>query len=204
MVKDLGVFKIMDNLNRETTKWILNTWDRFHPEWFVTILWNDSPTDPILAGSHTRHLRNKILCETTGIKKCGKLPRFPHRLGMTAFQERTINTKGQTTFHTHLHLYNTRSGSAVLADPQDLLWDNPSQLHFVLRYKLGTKVQKLLKSTTKGNEGVVVERWNEEHHQTYNMKEMTRQKHRRFARACRYAQDPDLLLDVMNSDLLTP
>ena len=196
----------MDKLNRAYTKWILNTWDQYNPEWFVTILWNDMPTDQITTASHTRHLRNKILCETTGIKKCGKLPEFPQRLGMTVFQERTMNPKGKVTFHTHMHLYNTSSGSAIFSDHQPR-WDNASQLHFLLRYKLGTKIQKLLKSTTSGNEGVVVKRWVKENHEQYNMKEIDRQQkllRTRYAEACKYAQDKDLLLDVMNSDLLTP
>ena len=73
------------------------------------------------------------------------------------------------------------------------------QLHFLIRYKLGTKIQKLLKSTTHGNEGVVVKRWNKENHRYYNMKEMERQKKKVLTR---YTQDNDLLLDVLNSDLL--
>lgn len=206
MVKDLRLLKIMNKLNRAYVKWILNTWDEYNPEWFVTVLWNDMPTDQITAASHTRHLRNKILCETTGIKKCGKLPEFPHRLGMTVFQERTMNPKGKVTFHTHMHLYNTSSGSAIFSDPQPR-WDNPSQLHFLLRYNLGSKIQKLLKSTTSGNEGVVVKKWVKEHHEAYNFKEVARQQKlpiRNYAEACKYAQDKDILLDVMNSDLLTP
>ena len=206
MVKDLRLLKIMDKLNRAYVKWILNTWDQYNPEWFVTILWNDLPTDAITAASHTRHLRNKLLCETTGIKRCGNLPDFPDHLGMTVFHERTMTPKGKVTFHTHMHLYNTSSGSAIFSDPQPR-WDNTSQLHFLLRYKLGTKIQKLLKSTTSGNEGVVVKRWVKENHEQYNMKEISRQQklHRTmYAKACKLAQDKDLLLDVMNSDLLTP
>ena len=206
MVKDLRLLKIMDKLNREYIKWILNTWDQYNPEWFVTILWNDNPTDPIKTGSHMQKLRNMLLCETTGIKKCGNLPEFPHRLGMTVFHERTMNPEGKVTFHTHMHLYNTSSGSAIFSDPQPR-WDNTSQLHFLLRYKIGTKIQKLLKSTTSGNEGVVVKRWVKENHEQYNMKEIARQQklHRTmYAKACKLAQDKDLFIDVMNSDLLTP
>ena len=131
---------------------------------------------------------------------------FQHHLGMTVFQERTMNPKGKVTFHTHMHLYNTSSGSAIFSDPQPR-WDNPSQLHFLLRYKLGTRIQKLLKSTTSGNEGVVVKRWVKEHHEQYNMKEIARQEklyRTRYAKASQYAQDKDLFIDPMNSDLLTP
>ena len=166
----------MSNLNNSTKKWIWNTWDKYPPEWFVTILWNDMPTSSITSTSHTKHLKNKILCEVTGKKRCGDLPDFPHRLGITVFQERTESQKGQVTFHTHLHLYNSSSGSAIITDPQDGYWQNSEQLHFLIRYKLGTKIQKLLKSTTHGNEGVVVKRWNKENHRYYNMKEMERQK----------------------------
>jgi len=183
----------------QTKKWIWKTWDKYPPEWFVTILWNDLPTSPITSTSHTKHLRNKILCEVTGKKRCDDIPEFPDRLGITAFQERTEMQNGQVTFHTHLHLYNSSSGSAIITDPQDGLWQNSEQLHFLIRYKLGTKIQKLLKTTTPGNEGVVVKRWNKDHHRDYNMKEMGRQKKKVLTR---YTQDNDLLLDVMNSDLL--
>ena len=189
----------MSNLNNSTKKWIWNTWNKYPPEWFVTILWNDMPTSSITSTSHTKHLKNKILCEVTGKKRCEDLPDFPDRLGITAFQERTESQKGQVTFHTHLHLYNSSSGSSVITDPQDGLWQNSQQLHFLIRHKLGTKIQKLLKSTTPGNEGVVVKRWNEENHRYYNLKEMERQKKKVLTR---YTQDNDLLLDVMNSDLL--
>ena len=178
----------MKNLNITTKKWIWNTWEQYKPEWFVTILWNDLPTSPITSSSHTRHLRNKILCEVSGVKRCGDLPDFPNRLGITAFQERTAMQDGQVTFHTHLHLYNCQSQ-----------WNSAEQVHFLIRYKIGNKVAKLLKTNSKGNEGVVVRRWDEEHHRYYNLKEMERQKKIVLTR---YTQDNDLLLDFENSDLL--
>jgi len=195
----------MDNLNKALTKWILETWDKYPPEFFATILWNDMPTDVITAQSHTRHLRNLLLREATGVKRCGDIPPFPHRLGITAFQERIMTDKGKVTFHTHFHLYNnSRTGSAIITDPKQVIWDSPSELEYVLQYKIGQKIQKLLKSTTPGNKGVVVKRWNKTHHQTYNFKEIKRQACNRYKVAARYAQDKDLLLDVLNSDLLSP
>ena len=182
-----------------TKKWIWNTWEKYPPEWFVTILWNDLPTSPITSESHTRILRNMLLCETSGIKRCGDLPEFPDRLGITAFQERTEIQTGKVTYHTHLHLYNSLSGSAIISDPHEGRWQHKNQVHFLIRHKLGKKIQKMLKSTTKGNEGVVVKPWNKEHHMYYNLKEMERQKKKVFTR---YTQDKDLLLDIENSDLL--
>ena len=178
----------MNNLNITTKKWIWDTWEQYTPEWFVTILWNDLPTSPITSSSHTRHFRNKILCEMTGVKRCGDLPDFPNRLGITAFQERTESQKGQVTFHTHLHLYNC-----------NLQLHSSEHVHFLIRYKIGNRIAKLLKSSTKGNEGVVVKKWEEEHHRYYNLKEMERQKKKVLTR---YTQDNDLLLDFENSDLL--
>ena len=178
----------MKNLNITTKKWIWNTWEQYKPEWFVTILWNDLPTSPITSSSHTRHLRHKILCEVSGVKRCGDLPDFPNRLGITAFQERTEMQKGQVTFHTHLHLYNCQSKL-----------NSEDQVHFLIRYKVGNRIEKLLKSNRKANEGVVVRKWDEEHHRYYNLKEMERQKKKVLTR---YTQDNDLLLDFENSDLL--
>jgi len=189
----------MRNLNTTTKKWIWNTWDAYPPEWFVTILWNDMPTSPITSSSHFSKLKNLLLCNVTGAKKSGDIPDFPNRLGITTFQERTALQNGQITYHTHCHLYNSSSGSAIISDPPIGLWDNSAQLHFLIRYKLGTKIQKLLKSTKKGNEGVVVKEWQEDHHKYYNLKEMERQKKIVLTR---YTQDKDLLLDVENSDLI--
>ena len=189
----------MNKLNSTTQKWIWNTWRQYPPEWFVTILWNDMPTSPITSTSHTSKLRNIFLCEATSKKKSGHLADFPDRLGITSFQERTISETGKINYHTHWHIYNTASGSAIITDPQDGLWQNSTQLHFLLRYKVGTKIQKLLKTTTKGNEGIVVKRWQEEFHLDYNMKEWKKKRYEFFHQ---YSQDKDLLIDPENSDLL--
>ena len=68
------------------------------------------------------------------------------------------------------------------------------------RSKVGKKVQKLLKTTTYGNQGVTVKRWDPERHMTYNFKEMNRQRHLKLIQ---FVQDGDLLLDVERSDLLS-
>jgi len=90
------------------------------------------------------------------------------------------------------------AGSEMIADPEPL-WNSPEQLHHHIRYELGQSIDKMLKTSTLGNEGVVVKRWKEEHHRYYNLKEMERQKRMVLTR---YVQDHDLLLDVENSDLL--
>ena len=157
------------------------------------------PTSSITSSSHTRHLRNRILTQVTGANRCNQIPDFPNRLGITAFQERSVNQHGNVTYHTHLHLYNCfHLGAAINADPKPL-WKTAHDLHFLIRYKVGSKIEKLLKSSAKGNEGVVVRKWEEEHHRYYNLKEMDRQ---RRVVLTRYTQDGDLLLDYANSDLL--
>ena len=178
----------MKNLTTETKRWIWNTWVQYQPDWFVTVLWNDLPTSPIVSSSHTRHLRNKILTKFTGRSRCAEIPDFPDRLGITAFQERTVMQGGKVTFHTHLHLFNCMDR-----------WQSPSGLHCFLRFQVGQSIQKLLKSDSEGNEGIVVKSWSEENHRYYNLKEMERQKKIVLTR---YKQDNDLLLDIENSDLL--
>ena len=95
---------------------------------------------------------------------------------------------GKVTFHTHLHLFNCMDR-----------WQSPSRLHCFLRFQVGQSIQKLLKSDSEGNEGIVVKSWSEENHRYYNLKEMERQKKIALTR---YTQDNDLLLDIENSDLL--
>ena len=178
----------IQKLHGATKDWIRNTWKQYPPEWFITLLWNDLPTDPVVASSHTRHFRNVLLCDLLKCRNCSSVPDFPDRLGITAFQERT-ETQGKITFHTHLHLSNTNGH-----------WSSEEELHCYLRYVIGKKVQKLLKTDTPGNKGVVVLPWVEEQHMTYNFKEMNR-KHQ--VQLTRYIQDGDLLLDVERSDLLS-
>jgi hypothetical protein len=84
-------------------------------------------------------------------------------------------------FHTHLHL-------GELPSPLNHQW----YLQFLLTQKVAPRVQKLLKTTTKNNEGVVVKPWNREHHGFYNIKDYYKYKHH---------QDSDLVLDYRNSDL---
>jgi hypothetical protein len=180
--------KRIKRLNTNTREWVWNTWKQFPPEWFVTLLWNDLPTSPVTSSSHSRHFINVLLCNLYGCNKCSSVPEFPHRLGITAFQERT-ETQGKVTFHTHLHLSNTNGH-----------WDSREELGFYLRSTVGKKVQKLLKTTTYGNQGVTVKRWSPERHMTYNFKEMNRQRHLKLIQ---FVQDGDLLLDVERSDLLS-
>ena len=181
----------MQSLNLEKERWVFNTWRSYPPDWFVTILWNDMPSDPITTSSHTRHLRNVLLCQSSGVRKCSSVPELPHRLGMTTYQERTLTKKGKVVYHTHLHLFNT-----------DGKWLSPFDLHFFIRYQIGKRVVKLLKTDTEENKGVVVKKWSSDYHQTYNLKENQRQLKKAYSLNPRYAQDADLTLDYKNSDFI--
>jgi len=94
-----------------------------------------------------------------------------------------VITRGRqiTAFHTHLHL-------GPLPDHQNHLW----YLDTLIHQKVAPRVQKLLKTTTEGNRGVVIKPWVWDHHAFYNLKDYYR--YQRF-------QDPDLVLDYRNSDL---
>ena len=100
----------MNNYTQELKHWIFYNWKIHQPKWFITLLWNDLPTDPIQVINHSRHFKNVFLTKLYGVNKCSKLKDFPNRLGMMFFQERKeMYNKGRRliSFHTHLHLYNT-------------------------------------------------------------------------------------------------
>ena len=63
----------------------------------------------------------------------------------------------------------------------------------VFAEKVSPRVQKLLKTTSEGNRGVVIKPWNWDHHAFYNLKDYCSYRHH---------QDPDLVLDYENSDLV--
>ena len=76
-------------------KWIFNTWHQYHPEWLTTLLWNDCPTDPVKASSHTRILRRMMLECYSGVKNMSNVPECPDRPGMMIFHERTVSQTGK-------------------------------------------------------------------------------------------------------------
>jgi hypothetical protein len=165
---------------------IQNQWEsNFRPEWFITIHWNDLPTSFSQVEGHTRHLRNVFM---TQLMRCGSprdLPDPPERPSAVFFHERSpviCRDRQILPFHTHLHL-------GKLPSPQN----EYAFLRLMMHHKVAPKVQKLLKTTTKDNEGIVIRRWNREHHGSYNLKDYYKYKHH---------QDSDLVLDYKNSDLL--
>lgn len=177
----------MNNFNEKTKEWVLNTWQRYEPEWFVTLLWSDLPTSPVVSSGHTKHFRNVFLRKSCNVNSCKKIPDLNKRPGITAFQERT-EINGKVVFHTHLHIYNSRGR-----------WQSADDLLSFIRRNVGTHVEKLLKSESLFNKGVTVKNWSEKQHQNYNFKELRRNRHPSLDR---YNQDKDMLLDVESSDLL--
>ena len=164
---------------------IQNQWEsNFRPAWFITIRWNDLPTSYDTVEGHTRHLRNVLL---TQLMRCGSpcdLPDPPERPSAVFFHERSEEIcRGRLIlpFHTHLHL-------GKIPSPQD----DYAFVHLLMHHQVAPRVQKLLKTTTKNNEGVVIKRWNLKHHGSYNLKDYYKYKHH---------QDADLVLDYKNSDL---
>ena len=158
--------------------------NNFRPQWFITLLWNDLPTRSETATSHSRHFRNVFLTSLLN-QPLKKLPEPPFRPHLVFFHERKpVITRGRpiTAFHTHLHL-------GALPDPLNHLW----YLDHLIHQKVSPRVQRLLKTTSEGNRGVVIKPWNWDHHAFYNLKDYYRYKHH---------QDPDLVLDYQNSDLV--
>jgi hypothetical protein len=164
---------------------IQNQWEtNFQPHWFITIHWNDLPTSFETVQGHTRHLRNVLLTQLMGCGSTRDLPDPPGRPSAIFFHERSpviCRNRLILPFHTHLHL-------GELPSPLN----EQCFLKVLLTEKVAPRVEKLLKTTTKGNEGVVIKRWNPEHHGFYNLKDYYRYKHH---------QDADLVVDYQNSDL---
>ena len=170
--------KVLEELIRD--QWETN----FQPHWFITIHWNDLPTAFETVQGHTRHLRNVFLTQLMGCGSPCDLPDPPGRPSAVFFHERSLvicRNRKIFPFHTHLHL-------GKLPSPLKEKWF----LDVLLKGRVAPRVEKLLKTTTKGNEGVVIKRWNPEYHGFYNLKDYYRYKHH---------QDPDLVLDYKNSDL---
>jgi len=169
-----------------TKEWIRYQWEQnFLPHWFITLEWNDLPTQYSQIEGHCRHFRNVFLTSLLN-QRVKDLPDPPDRPSMIFFQERkpVINRGRQiTAYHTHLHL-------GPLPEPLNHLW----YLEALIHQKVSPRVQKLLKTTTEGNRGVVIKPWVWDHHAFYNLKDYYRYKHH---------QDPDLGLDYKNSDLKT-
>ena len=136
-------------LNSRCKKWIFNTWHLYQPEWFITLLWNDCPTDPVKASSHTRILRRMMLECYFGVKNMSKVPEFPERPAMMIFHERTVSQAGKVTFHTHMHLSNT-----------DGRWGSSRDIEEFVRIS-GANVKKLLYTTSEGNKGVESIAWHQ-------------------------------------------
>jgi hypothetical protein len=130
------------------------------------------------------HSRNVFL--TTLLNQpLRKLPEPLLRPQFVFFHKRKpVSIKGRwiTAFHTDLHL-----GAAP--DSLNHLW----YLDHLIRQKVSPRVQKLLKTTTKWNRGVVVKPWVWDHHEFYNLKDYHSYQHH---------QEPDLVLDYQNSDLV--
>jgi len=158
--------------------------NNFPPQWFITLLWNDLPTRSEIATSHSRHFRNVFLTSLLNIP-LKKLPEPPVRPYLVFFHERKpVITRGRQilAFHTHLHM-------GALPDPLNHLW----YLDYLIHQKVSPRVQKLLKTTSEGNRGVVIKPWVWDHHAFYNLKDYYSYRHH---------QDPDLVLDYQNSDLV--
>ena len=166
-------------------EYLRDQWENnFLPHWFITLLWNDLPTHFDTVESHSRTFRNVFLTQLMGCNSPTKIPDPPERPSLIFMQERKpVIRHGRQilAFHTHLHL-------GALPDPLNHLW----YLDHLIHQNVSPRVQRLLKTTTEGNRGVVIKPWVWDHHAFYNLKDYYRYKHH---------QDPDLVIDYQNSDL---
>lgn len=202
-----------NNLERieQLKQWVFSTWRTYPPEWFITLCWNDLPTCPIQVEKYSRRFRNVFLSKLYDLnspRKLKSLP-FPNRVGMVVFNERKDvyngvellyknpksrqehslhqlqhwnSTRRLMCFHTHIHLFN--SGG---------LFPTSFSVEEFIREKCFGSLPTLLKRDQVGNKGVVVLKWIQNRHFTYNFKDLF---------TYRDQQDGDLLMDYKSTDLL--
>ena len=125
--------------------------NNFQPNWFITLLRNDLPTHFDTVEIHSKTFKNIFLTQLFDCRSPTKIPDPANRPSMILMQERkpVIHHGRQIlAFHTHLHL-------GALPDPLNHLW----HLDHLIHQKVSPRVQKLLKTTSDGNWGVVSKPW---------------------------------------------
>ena len=175
----------MNEFQRSTKTIVSDVFKKYPPDWFITLVWNDFPRDPISCVSHSRHFKNVMLSNVYNVGRCEYIPTFPRRLGMMFFHERkkyNVGDKWITVFHTHVHLYN---------DTNKLTSTVGGHNKFP-RQQLYKHVYRLFKSDNEGFRGLDVKTWERDKHSHYNFKDLYNFK---------YEQDGDLVLDYENSDI---
>ena len=175
----------MNKFQIETKELVGRVFLRYPPKWFMTVVWNDFPREPITCVSHSNHLKNVLLYNLYRVSKVENIPDFPHRVGMMFFHERkehVVGGRSVKVFHTHIHLYNDKDSlTSSLGGHSKLRTD-----------KLNRHVQKLFKGDCDGLRGLDIRKWVYDFHSHYNFKDLYNY---------RYDQDGDLVLDYQNSDI---
>ena len=87
---------------------IRDQWENnFRLQWFITLLWNDLPTQFDVVKGHAGTFRNVFLTQLMGCNSPTRIPDPPERPSLIFMQERKpVITRGRqiTAFHTHLHM----------------------------------------------------------------------------------------------------
>ena len=178
----------MNQLTKEIKRFVNQQWNEYRPEYFITLTWNDLPTQFDIASGHARNFKNVFLTKLHGLRRAGQLSEFPRRFGITCFHERKYVYAGSRLsqarrircFHTHIHLMNP------LALPMDLV-----VLNEVIGSHCQSRVLRLSKIRRDGNKGFDIKRWVPDHHRNYNFKDYC---------SGHYLLDGDLVLDYEVSD----
>ena len=175
----------MNDFQKSTKMMVGGVFKKYPPDWFITVMWNDFPRDPVTCVSHSRHFKNVVLSNLYDVNRVEHIPSFPRRLGLMFFHERKehdVGDKWITVFHTHIHLYN---------DTKRLTSTVGGHSKFP-RQQLTKHVHRLFKGEKNGFRGLDVRKWNRERHHRYNYKDLYNHQ---------YKQDGDVVLDYENSDI---
>lgn len=161
----------MNQLETVQRNWLMNTWNEYQPEWFITLHWNTLPKNIETVETYIKHFdqcfKRKFHWKLKGRKtRTSRIPAFPKGIGMQHFHEKSelINEKtGKiiTPYHTHTHLGNTKGYFRDRYHVRDFI---NSMIHECRKQK-----PKKLDFIKYLNDDDAVMEWNQNHHSNYNI-----------------------------------
>lgn len=174
------------HLIQTTKQYITSQLDNvIRPEFFIVLQWTPFALDYQTAETDSKHFKNVLL---SSIYNC-RLKELPEdKCRMAWFHEKAeVNTSTDERNPKYRMVYHSNLLIGCL--PFEL--GDASLLEKHIKMKVRPRVKKLSRAESKTNKGFVIRKWEPEHHQFYNYKDLYKYH---------YGQDNDLVVDYKNSD----